>query len=119
MGNAEIVARSLAAIWHPCTQMKSHERFPLVPIAHAKGAWLYDFEGRRYLDGVSSWWVNLFGHGHPAINAAIAEQLASLANEASNAAAAHINRISPACELPATSRSSHAASPRCGIRARR
>ena len=35
MGNAEIVARSLAAIWHPCTQMKSHERFPLVPIAHA------------------------------------------------------------------------------------
>ncbi len=78
MGNAEIVARSLAAIWHPCTQMKSHERFPLVPIAHAKGAWLYDFEGRRYLDGVSSWWVNLFGHAHPAINAAIAEQLASL-----------------------------------------
>ncbi|HUP30132.1 MAG TPA: adenosylmethionine--8-amino-7-oxononanoate transaminase [Usitatibacter sp.] len=78
MSNAEIVARSLAAIWHPCTQMKSHERFPLVPIAHAKGQWLYDFEGRRYLDGVSSWWVNLFGHGHPAINAAIAEQLASL-----------------------------------------
>jgi adenosylmethionine-8-amino-7-oxononanoate aminotransferase len=58
--------------------MKSHERFPLVPVAHAKGVWLYDFEDKRYLDGVSSWWVNLFGHGHPAINGAIAEQLASL-----------------------------------------
>jgi adenosylmethionine-8-amino-7-oxononanoate aminotransferase len=65
-------------VWHPCTQMKSHERFPLVPIANARGEWLYDFDGKRYLDGVSSWWVNLFGHAHPAINAAIAEQLASV-----------------------------------------
>ena len=78
MQNRDMIARSLAAIWHPCTQMKAHERFPLVPIAHAKGVWLHDFEGRRYVDGVSSWWVNLFGHSHPAINAAIAEQLASL-----------------------------------------
>ena len=77
-GNSEIVARSLRAVWHPCTQMKAHERFPLVPIASAKGAWLTDFDGRRYLDGVSSWWVNLFGHGHPAINAALAGQLESL-----------------------------------------
>jgi adenosylmethionine---8-amino-7-oxononanoate aminotransferase len=78
LSNAEIVARSLAAVWHPCTQMKAHERFPLVPIRRAQGAWLEDFDGRRYLDGVSSWWVNLFGHGHPAINAAIADQLAKL-----------------------------------------
>jgi adenosylmethionine-8-amino-7-oxononanoate aminotransferase len=78
MSNREMVARSLAAIWHPCTQMKSHERFPLVPIARGEGPWLIDFEGRRYLDGVSSWWVNLFGHAHPAINAALAEQLARL-----------------------------------------
>ncbi len=78
MGNREMVARSLAAVWHPCTQMKSHERFPLVPIARAEGVWLYDFEGRRYLDAVSSWWVNLFGHSHPDINAAIADQLGSL-----------------------------------------
>ena len=77
-GNREMVRRSLAAVWHPCTQMKAHERFPLVPIAHAKGAWLTDFDGRRYLDGVSSWWVNLFGHGHPAIGAAIADQLQRL-----------------------------------------
>jgi adenosylmethionine-8-amino-7-oxononanoate aminotransferase len=78
MGNREVVARSLAAVWHPCTQMKSHERFPLVPIARAEGVWLHDFEGRRYLDAVSSWWVNLFGHAHPAINAALADQLDTL-----------------------------------------
>ncbi len=76
--NDDIVARSLAAVWHPCTQMKSHERFPLVPVARAQGPWLEDFDGRRYLDGVSSWWVNLFGHAHPAINAAIADQLSRL-----------------------------------------
>ena len=78
MTNREMVERSLAAVWHPCTQMKRHERFPLVPIARAEGPWLYDFEGRRYLDAVSSWWVNLFGHSHPEINAAIREQLDSL-----------------------------------------
>jgi len=76
--NRDMVARSLAAVWHPCTQMKSHERFPLVPVACAQGAWLTDFDGRRYLDGVSSWWVNLFGHRHPAINAALVEQLGTL-----------------------------------------
>ena len=78
MGNRDVVARSLAAVWHPCTQMKQHERFPLVPVARAEGPWLYDFDGKRYLDAVSSWWVNLFGHSHPAINAAIRDQLDSL-----------------------------------------
>ena len=72
--------RSRAAVWHPCTQMKRHETMPLVAIARGDGAWLYDFDGRRYLDAVSSWWVNLFGHGHPAINAAITDQLAKLEN---------------------------------------
>ena len=76
--NRDMVARSLAALWHPCTQMKVHERFPPVPVASAEGAWLTDFDGRRYLDGVSSWWVNLFGHRHPAINAALVDQLGSL-----------------------------------------
>src|SRR5258706_2334196 len=78
MSNREMVARSLAAVWHPCTQMKMHERFALVPVARAEGPWLYDFEGRRYLDAVSSWWVNLVGHAHPAINAALIDQLDSL-----------------------------------------
>jgi len=72
------LARSRAAVWHPCTQMKQHETLPLVPIARASGPWLYDFDGRRYFDAVSSWWVNLFGHGHPAINTAIGAQLAEL-----------------------------------------
>src|SRR4051812_17604732 len=76
--NRDMVARSLAAIWHPCTQMKAHERLPLVPVARAQGVWLEDFEGNRCVDAVSSWWVNFFGHGHPAINAAITSQLASL-----------------------------------------
>ncbi|MEW5708847.1 MAG: adenosylmethionine--8-amino-7-oxononanoate transaminase [Pseudomonadota bacterium] len=73
-----LLRRSLAAVWHPCTQMKHHEWLPLVPVARGKGVWLYDFDGRRYLDAISSWWVNLFGHSHPKINAAIAEQLERL-----------------------------------------
>ncbi len=58
--------------------MKVHEQLPLVPIARGAGPWLFDFEGRRYFDAVSSWWVNLFGHCHPRINAAIAAQLGRL-----------------------------------------
>jgi adenosylmethionine-8-amino-7-oxononanoate aminotransferase len=58
--------------------MKSHERLPLVPVARGSGCWLYDAEGRRYLDAISSWWVNLFGHCHPRINAALADQLRKL-----------------------------------------
>ena len=75
--NADWLARSLAAVWHPCTQMQQHATgaLPLIPIARGQGAWLYDFEGRRYLDGISSWWTNLFGHAHPRINAALRDQL--------------------------------------------
>ena len=76
--NAELLARSLSAVWHPCSQMKHYECFPLVPIARGKGVWLYDHDGRRYLDAVSSWWVNLFGHCNPQINAALREQLETL-----------------------------------------
>lgn len=76
--NAKLLARSLAAVWHPCSQMKHYERFPLVPLARGEGVWLYDHDGRRYLDAVSSWWVNLFGHCNPRINAALIDQLATL-----------------------------------------
>ncbi|HKB61445.1 MAG TPA: aminotransferase class III-fold pyridoxal phosphate-dependent enzyme, partial [Burkholderiales bacterium] len=76
--NAEILERSLRAVWHPCTQMKHHETLPLVPISRAEGLWLYDFEGRRILDAIGSWWVNLLGHGNARINSALMEQLASL-----------------------------------------
>src|SRR4051812_16483234 len=76
--NGHWLQRSRQAVWHPCTQMKAHETLPLVPIARGSGPWLYDFEGHRYFDAVSSWWVNLFGHAHPRINAAIAAQLGQL-----------------------------------------
>ena len=80
MRNTDLLQRSLNAVWHPCTQMKQHAAggLPLIPIASGKGVWLYDFDGRRYLDGVSSWWVNLFGHCNPRINAALREQLEEL-----------------------------------------
>ena len=67
--------RSLQAVWHPCTQMKHHEIYPLVPIARGKGIWLYDADNNSYLDAIGSWWVNLFGHANPQINAAINDQL--------------------------------------------
>jgi adenosylmethionine-8-amino-7-oxononanoate aminotransferase len=52
-----------------------NDSVPLIPVSHGKGAWLYDHEGRRYLDAISSWWVNLFGHANPRINAALKDQL--------------------------------------------
>jgi adenosylmethionine-8-amino-7-oxononanoate aminotransferase len=73
--NASLAARDLAHVWHPCTQMKDHEHLPMIPIRRGEGVWLEDFEGRRYIDAVSSWWVNLFGHANPRINAAVREQL--------------------------------------------
>ena len=78
MHNTDLLTRSRSAVWHPCTQMKRHETLPLVPIKNGSGVWLYDFDGRRYLDAVSSWWVNLFGHANPQINAAIVDQLGKL-----------------------------------------
>ncbi|MDR3352955.1 MAG: adenosylmethionine--8-amino-7-oxononanoate transaminase [Zoogloeaceae bacterium] len=82
MQNESWLSRSLAAVWHPCTQMRHHEAgaqaLPLVPIQRGEGAWLYDFDGRRYLDGISSWWTNLFGHANPRINAALKAQLETL-----------------------------------------
>jgi adenosylmethionine-8-amino-7-oxononanoate aminotransferase len=70
-----LVDRSLAAVWHPCTQMKHHESFPLIGIKKGKGAWLYDENGNALLDCISSWWTNLFGHSNPRINQAIIHQL--------------------------------------------
>lgn len=76
--NEPYVARDLAHVWHPCTQMKDHEQLPMVPIRRGSGVWLEDFAGNRYLDAISSWWVNLFGHANRRINAAITRQLESL-----------------------------------------
>ncbi len=77
--SADWRARDLRVLWHPCTQMREHpETLPLVPIRRARGVWLEGFDGRRYLDAVSSWWTNLFGHAEPRIAAAIAAQAQEL-----------------------------------------
>src|ERR1700731_1630266 len=76
--NSAYVARDLAHVWHPCTQMKDHEQLPPIPIRRGRGAWLEDYSGQRYLDAISSWWVNLSVHANARINAAVREQLAQL-----------------------------------------
>ncbi len=71
----DLAARSLRSVWHPCTQMKRHETAPPRVIVRGEGPWLVDAQGRRLLDAISSWWVNLFGHAQPHIQAAIAAQM--------------------------------------------
>jgi adenosylmethionine---8-amino-7-oxononanoate aminotransferase len=78
--NRRLSARDLAAVWHPCTQMRDHSGLdqpgvPMIPIARGEGAWLIDQNGKRYLDAISSWWTNLFGHANPRIAAAVKDQL--------------------------------------------
>jgi len=78
MDNEDLKNRDLKVLWHPCTQMKDHETLPLIPIKKAHGVYLEDFEGNRYIDAISSWWVNLFGHTNSYINAKVKEQLDTL-----------------------------------------
>ena len=73
-----LLNRTRAAVWHPCTQMKRLDAAPPLAVARGEGAWLVDSDGRRYLDAISSWWVNLFGHCNPRINAAIVDQLGKI-----------------------------------------
>ncbi|MBV1859999.1 MAG: aminotransferase class III-fold pyridoxal phosphate-dependent enzyme, partial [Nannocystaceae bacterium] len=69
-----LVERDLAAVWHPASHFADHERLPPIPIAGAKGVMLQTADGRSLIDGISSWWTCLHGHGHPAIVGAITEQ---------------------------------------------
>ncbi len=78
MTNHDWMRRDLEVLWHPCTQMKDHEQLPVIPIRRGEGVWLEDFDGKRYLDAVSSWWVNVFGHANPRINARIKAQVDQL-----------------------------------------
>ncbi|PAF41102.1 adenosylmethionine--8-amino-7-oxononanoate transaminase [Helicobacter sp. 11S03491-1] len=78
MNTEEIIKLDMQTIWHPCTQMKDHEKLPIVPIRSGKGVYLYDFEGNAYIDCVSSWWVNLFGHSNSYINSKLKEQIDKL-----------------------------------------
>jgi len=78
VNNRQLAQRDLKHLWHPCTQMKDHEYLPLIPIKSGTGVWLQDYDGNRYLDAISSWWVNLFGHSNAHINQRINEQLQQL-----------------------------------------
>ena len=78
MKNSEISKRDMSVVWHPCTQMKDHEEFEIIPIQSGQGVYLTDFDGNSYIDAISSWWVNLFGHSNPYINTKIKEQLENL-----------------------------------------
>ena len=64
-------------VWHPYTQMQSAP--PPLPVVRAEGVYLYLEDGRRLLDAISSWWVNLHGHNHPRLNRALARQAETLA----------------------------------------
>lgn len=68
----------LEYIWHPCSQMKDYEELPPIVIDHGKGMYLYDLDGNRYIDVISSWWCNLLGHCNPVINEAVKKQIDSL-----------------------------------------
>jgi len=67
-----LIDRDRAVVWHPYTQMKTAA--PPLPIVRGQGVYLYTEDGRKLLDGISSWWVNIHGHAHPRLNQAIAEQ---------------------------------------------
>ncbi|MEX3745839.1 MULTISPECIES: adenosylmethionine--8-amino-7-oxononanoate transaminase [Lysinibacillus] len=74
----ELQKRDLQHVWHPCSQMKDYEQFPPMVLKKGKGVWLYDENNHRYLDAVSSWWVNLFGHANPRISQALSDQAFTL-----------------------------------------
>ena len=72
--------RDFKNIWHPCTQMKEHESVSPLLIEKGDGVYLIDRNGKRYMDVISSWWVNLFGHNHPRLNKALKDQLDQMAH---------------------------------------
>lgn len=70
--------KDLKYIWHPCSQMKDYEELPPIVIKKGRGMYLYDIEGNKYLDVISSWWCNLLGHCNPKINEALKKQIDEL-----------------------------------------
>lgn len=70
-----LVEKDLKMIWHPCSQMKDYEDLPPIIIDHGKGSYIYDIDGKKYLDIISSWWCNLLGHSNEKINNSIKNQL--------------------------------------------
>jgi len=80
MNIEQLITLDRRHVWHPCTQEKDHEILPPIPIERGEGAYLYAKDGRRFIDGVSSWWVNLFGHNHPRLNRALTDQVGKIAH---------------------------------------
>ncbi|MDD2919639.1 adenosylmethionine--8-amino-7-oxononanoate transaminase [Rhodoferax sp.] len=78
LATGSLAQRSLAAVWHPCTQMQRAAQVPPLAVVRGEGPWLFDDTGQRYFDTSSSWWVNLFGHADARINAALKDQLETL-----------------------------------------
>jgi adenosylmethionine-8-amino-7-oxononanoate aminotransferase len=74
----DLAQEDLKHIWHPCTQMKDYETLPLIPIKKGKGVYLYDYDDNKFIDSISSWWVNLFGHSNEYINSKLKEQVDAL-----------------------------------------
>lgn len=72
------VEKDLKYIWHPCSQMKDYETLKPIVIEKGEGVYLYDTEGKRYVDVISSWWCNLLGHCNPVINSAVKKQVDEL-----------------------------------------
>ncbi len=70
-----LVEKDLEYIWHPCSQMKDYEELKPIVVDYGKGIYLYDKNGKEYMDIVSSWWCNLLGHSNSKINNAIKNQL--------------------------------------------
>ena len=68
--------RDQAVNWHPYTQMKTAGN--AIPIVKGQGVYLFDDQGKKYIDAVSSWWVTLHGHSHPYIAQKVFEQLTTL-----------------------------------------
>ncbi|MES2061989.1 MAG: adenosylmethionine--8-amino-7-oxononanoate transaminase [Bacteroidota bacterium] len=71
-----LAERDLQVIWHPYTQMQTAQ--PPIPIVRGEGTCLYTEDGTKYIDAISSWWVNIHGHSHPYIAKKITEQLLQL-----------------------------------------
>jgi len=105
MDAKSLVTRDLASVWHPCSQMSDYHDFPPLPVVHASGCRLHLADGREILDAISSWWCKSLGHGHPAVTAAIAAQLAQfehviLANTTSELIVGFAERLLRACNGP-------------------
>ncbi|MGH2624327.1 MAG: aminotransferase class III-fold pyridoxal phosphate-dependent enzyme, partial [Sphingobacterium sp.] len=70
-----LMQRDLAVNWHPYSQMKTTQHLPII---RGEGSYLFDAEGKKYLDMISSWWVTIHGHAHPFIAQKMFEQLNTL-----------------------------------------